>query len=78
MHDCLVVKNGTERIPVSTDLEGIKRLVEIHGTVNILNFDGSPYLLPDVSSETETKDETKAEAKAEEADHEDKPKRKTK
>ena len=73
MHDCLVVKNGTERIPVSTDLEGIKRLVEIHGAVNILNLDGSPYLLPDVSSETETKSETKAE----EADHEDKPKRKS-
>ena len=72
MHDCLVVKNGSERTPVSTDAEGLKRLVEIHGAVNILNFDGSPYLLavPAVVPET-------VESVPEAIDDEDKPKRKS-
>ena len=71
MHDCLVVKNGSERTPVSTDAEGLKRLVEIHGASNILNFDGSPYLL--AVPEVVPVDEPVPEA----IDDEDKPKRKS-
>ena len=72
MHDCLVVKNGSERTPVSTDAEGLKRLVEIHGADNILNFDGSPYLLavPAVVPDS-------VESVPEAIDDEDKPKRKS-
>ena len=49
IHDCLIVKNDAERIPVRTGIEGLKILAEIHGASNILNFDGSPYLFPAVS-----------------------------
>ena len=73
MHDCLVVKNGSERTPVSTDAEGLKRLVEVHGAVNILNFDGSPYLLAVSTKEAEVVPEAVPEA----IDDEDKPKRKS-
>ena len=44
--DFLVIKNEAERIPVRSNIEGLKRLAEIHGAANILNFDGSPYLFP--------------------------------
>ena len=71
MHDCLVVKNGSERTPVSTDAEGLKRLVEIHGADNILNFDGSPYLL------VQTVVPESVESVPEAIDDEDKPKRKS-
>ena len=71
MHDCLVVKNGSERTPVSTDAEGLKRLVEVHGAVNILNFDGSPYLLAVPTKEVDP------EPVPEAIDDEDKPKRKS-
>ena len=73
IHDCLVVKNDAERIPVRTSIEGLKILAEIHGASNILNFDGSPYLFPAVALST-----VEVALSTEEAVHEDedKPKRK--
>ena len=77
--DCLVVKNGSERIPVSTDLEGIKRLVDIHGADNVLNMDGSPYPLVAMTMETiKLVPESFSASVPEAVDNEDKPKRKTK
>ena len=52
MYDYLVVKNSSERIPVCTDMEGLKCMAEIHGASNILNLDGSPYLFPEVALST--------------------------
>ena len=52
IHDCIVVKNEAERIPVRADIEWIKRLAEIHGAANILNLDSSPYSFPEVSLST--------------------------
>ena len=49
IHDCLVVKSEAERIPVRATIEGLKRLAEIHGAVNILNLDGSTYLFPEAT-----------------------------
>ena len=71
--DCLVIKNEAERIPVRANIEGLKRLAEIHGAANILNLDGSPYLFPVVALST-----IEVALSTEEAVHEDedKPKRK--
>ena len=49
MHDCIVVKNEAERTPVRADIEGLKRLADIHGAGNILNLDGSPYPFPEAT-----------------------------
>ena len=73
IHDCLVVKNEAERIPVRTNIEGLKILAEIHGASNILNFDGSPYLFPAVSLSTV---EVALSTKEAASEDEDKPKRK--
>ena len=72
MYDYLVVKNSSERIPVCTDMEGLKCMAEIHGASNILNLDGSPYLFPEVALPT-------VEVATEESvpEDEDKPKRKS-
>ena len=74
MYDYLVVKNSSERIPVCTDMEGLKCMAEIHGASNILNLDGSPYLFPEVALST-----VEVPLSTEEAvpDDEDKPKRKS-
>ena len=77
MHDCLVVKNGSERIAVSTDLEGLKRLAEIHGPQNILNMDGSPYPLVAMTMEAIKVIPDSVELVPEAIDDEDKPKRKS-
>ena len=73
IHDCLIVKNEAERIPVRADIEGLKRLAEIHGAGNILNLDGSPYSFPEVALST-----VEVALSIEESipDVEDKPKRK--
>ena len=56
LYDCIIVKNEAERIPVRTNIEGIKRLAEIHGVANVLMLrpphDGSPYTFPSVSLST--------------------------
>ena len=72
-HDCLIVKNEAERIPVRADIEGLRRLAEIHGAGNILNMDGSPYTFPEVALPT-----VEAALPTEEvvSNDEDKPKRK--
>ena len=62
--DCLIVKNDSERVPVKTNLEGLKRLVEIHGAGNILNFDGSPYIFTASKAESSVEeDKTKRKFK---------------
>ena len=74
MYKCLIVKNSAERIPVWTDMEGLKILAEIHGASNILNLDGSPFMFPEVALST-----IEVSLSTEEVipDDEDKPKRKT-
>ena len=52
LYDCIIVKNEAERSPGRADIEGLKRLADIHGAGNILNLDGSPYLFPEVALST--------------------------
>ena len=52
LYDCIIVKNEAERIPVRTNIEGIKHLAEIHGVGNVLMLrppDGSPYTFPEAT-----------------------------
>ena len=46
IYDFLVVKNAKENIPLKSNIDGIKRLAEIHGASNILNLDSSPFIFP--------------------------------